>query len=154
MSQYDCERAAKEQDAAEEMIRMRHLGAALAAAPKPDRPTPPPPSSARPENGGETMADALKAIAALRNEWDGGTLGDAVQAIHTVLSTLGDAVHAIHTVLSTLVAEREARARRDEAIRTAAKAVETAAKKDRPPWANELLRVLSALAAALGEDGR
>ena len=52
------------------------------------------------------MADALKAIAALRNEWGGYVLGDAAQAIHTVLSTL--------------VAEREARARRDERVREAA----------------------------------
>ena len=35
-----------------------------ATAPKPDRPTPPPPSSARPENGSETMAEVARDMAA------------------------------------------------------------------------------------------
>ena len=42
----------------------RALTAALAAAPQPDQPMPPPPSSARPENGSETMAGAARDVAA------------------------------------------------------------------------------------------
>ena len=103
---------------------------AHATAPKPYQPTPPPPSSARPENGSATMADAIKAIAAACRPTDHGTMAEAFAAIHTILSTL--------------VAEREAQGRRDERVREAARKL-----------GSETYDVaLSALAAALGEDGR
>ena len=52
--------------------------------------------------------------------------------------------NALHTILSTLVAEREAQGRRDERVREAARKL-----------GSETYDVaLSALAAALGEDGR
>ena len=114
---------------------------AHATPPKPDQPEWAPPSSARPKNGSATMTEALKAIMALRNEWGGGTLGDAAQAIHTVLSTL--------------VAEREAQARRDERVRAAAHGVRMAA-ECMTGWHEwpRMTNALSALAAALVENGR
>ena len=188
----------------------RALTAALAAAPQPDQPMPPPPSSARPENGSETMAGAARDVAAedfaimlrrmiwqtrkatgddsmkvlsgqaeallsrhgmvgnpLRADWPTPQPGEAPQegeksapAAMTPLAaeltkiaaacrptdhgTMAEAFAAIHTVLSTLVAEREAQARRDERVREAARKL-----------GSETYDVaLSALAAALGEDGR
>ena len=161
------------------------LTAALAAAPKPDRPSA--------ENIGRLVKAAGRALGALQNssdmissdinmaydgkKWAQRPIDDldaalapftdpqqegekSAPAAMTPLAaeltkiaaacrptdhgTMAEAFAAIHTVLSTLVAEREAQGRRDERVREAARKL-----------GSETYDVaLSALAAALGEDGR
>ena len=166
----------------------RALTAALAAAPKPDRPSA--------ENIGRLVKAAGRALGALQNSSDmissdinmgydgkkwaqrpiddldaalapftdpqqeGEKSAGVASAAPAAMTSLSDALahiaavgtgvamkaqwNALHTILSTLVAEREAQGRRDERVREAARKL-----------GSETYDVaLSALAAALGEDGR
>ena len=177
------------------------LTAALAAAPKPDRPSA--------ENIGRLVKAAGRALGALQNSSDmissdinmaydgkkwaqrpiddldaalapftdpqqeGEKSAGVASAAPAAMTSLSDALahiaavgtgvamkaqwNALHTILSTLVAEREAQGRRDERVREAAgeltKRLEGWGDQESSAYAR-IWRALSALAAALGEDGR
>ena len=97
-----------------------------------------------PQQEGEKSAGVASAAPAAMTPLAAELTKIAAACRPTDHGTMAEAFAAIHTVLSTLVAEREAQARRDERVREAARKL-----------GSETYDVaLSALAAALGEDGR
>ena len=106
-----------------------------------DGPTPQPGEAPVLQHEGEKSAGVASAASAART-----SLSDALAHIAAVGTGVAMKAqwNALHTILSTLVAEREAQGRRDERVREAARKL-----------GSETYDVaLSALAAALVEDGR